>query len=126
MADFEIVEIEINHYSDNWGPFVFTIPAATSQTTNDGLIPFGSTLSAVTVRAFVGTIKNGADLSKYTEATDDLLDPDIPPVAESNLIRVHFNYPGVNYKGKRLTLVFESILSTGAKQAFFFNSVVVN
>jgi len=126
MADFEAIDIEINHYSDNWGPFIFHIPSATSQTANDGLIPYGSTLSSATVRAFVGIIKNGARLDAYTEVTAELIDTDTPPVVEANLIRVYFCYPGVEYKTKKITLVFESTLSTGAKQAFFHNSVVIN
>jgi len=126
MADFEAVNIDINHYSDNWGPFIFHIPSATSQEANDGLIPFGSTLVSANVRAFVGIIRTGAPLEDYTEVTAQLVDPDITPSVEPNLIRVYFCYPGVEYKGKQITIVFESILSTGAKQAFFFNSVVVN
>ncbi len=126
MADFEAIDIDINHYSDNWGPFIFHIPSATSQEANDGLIPFGSTLSSTNVRAFVGIIRTGAPLEDYLEVTDNLVDTDVPPVVEANLIRVYFCYPGVEFKGKQITIVFESILSTGAKQAFFFNSVIVN
>ncbi len=126
MADFEAIDIKINHYSDNWGPFIFHVPSATSQIANDGLIPFESTLSSVTVRAFVGIIKNGAILANYPEITTELIDSDVPPVTEANLIRIYFNYPGVTYKTKKITIVFESILNTGAKQAFFFNSVVIN
>jgi hypothetical protein len=126
MADFEVVDIEINHYSDNWGPFVFHVPSATSQTANDGLIPFSSVLSSVTVRAFVGVIKSGDLLSKYVEVTTLVIDQDIPTAIEDNLIKAYFTYPGASYKGKRLTIVFEAALDTGAEQAFFFNSVVVN
>ena len=126
MADFEAVNIDINHYSDNWGPFVFHMPSSTSQEANDGLIPFGSTIAAVNVRAFVGIVRVGAMLEDYVEVTTNLVDSDIPPVVEPNLIRVYFCYPGFEYKGKQITIVFECVLSSGAKQAFFFNSVVVN
>ena len=125
MSDFEAVDIEINHYSDNWGPFVFNVDSASSQTANDGLIPYGSILSSVTARAFVGIIKEGTPLSDYTEVTT-LFDADVPLAVTDNAIRATFVYPGAEYKGDRLTIVFEATLSTTAKQAFFFHSVVIN
>lgn len=126
MTDFEEVDIEINHFSDNWGPFVFNVDSASAQIANDGLIPFGSELNSATVRAFVGTINEGALLSEYTEITTELIDTDIPVAVTANTIMVYFKYPGVSYKGKRITIIFEVTLSTTAKQAFFFHSVVIN
>jgi len=126
MTDFEAVDITINDYSDNWGPFIFHMPSSSALDANDGLIPYGSVLQAVNVRAFVGIIRPGAPLASYPEITNDLIDTDVPVAVEPNLVRVHFCYPGSEYKGKQITLMFESTLSTGAKQAFFFNSVQVN
>jgi len=126
MADFDSVDIELNHYTDNWGPFIFYIPSATSQTSNDGLIPYGATLADATIRAFIGVVRSGTTLDDYTEITDNVIDTDVVPIVEADKIRVYFNYPGSQYKGKKITVVFECLLTTGAQQAFFFNSLVIN
>jgi hypothetical protein len=126
MADFDAYDITIGYFTDDWGPFAFNLPSATSETANDGVLPFGATITAATIRAFVGTLDAGDDLTAYVEVTDSLIDTDVALALGSNSIYVFFKYPGDAYRNKRITLVFEVTLSTGAKQAFYFHSVVIS
>ena len=124
MANFEAVELHINEYSDKWGPFIFHMPACTSATSNDGLLPYGTTLSACTVEAYVGVFSSGALLSSY-EAVTTLIETDPAVVVNAEDVQVCMQYPGDTYTGDKITLVFKCTLSNGAKQAFFFNSVLI-
>ena len=124
MEDFELAEIKVNAFSDEWGPFIFLIPAATAETANDGLIPFGTAISSATVRAFVGSISPGTDLTELTEITSTIIGP-TAPVVQANRVSVRFSYPTSLYGGKSVSLVFICVLDNGATQAFYFQSVSV-
>ncbi len=126
MADFDPATIEIGYYTDNWGPYSFRFPAATSLESNDGIIPYGTTITAVTVKGYEGNVSRKSDLSSETEITD-IIDADYPPTitgANSDTVTVRFFYPTAqNFKGQKATIVFELTLSNAAKKSFYFKYV---
>lgn len=117
--DFETdhVDIDLRYYSDDWGPFSFELSDA---------LPSGDTLSAVTVKAYLGQVKPTATLSQETDMSSEIIDPDYTPqVSDDTKVLVKFKYPASvsTYKGKKATLIFEITTAAGAKHAFYFHSV---
>jgi len=112
--------------SDNWGPHLWGFPACSSATANDGVIPFGTTINAVSVYAYIGNVKPKSDHSLFTEITADLIDPDyVPSVVDGLNISVRFKWPGDTYKGEKATLIFYLELSNLAEHPFYWQYVYI-
>lgn len=121
MADFTEQEIEVRYDTDLWGPYLFSFPACSSATANDGTIPFGATIQTVNVRAFIGNVKSSSNLASFATVTSALIDPSYTPIVVDNTdVSVKFQYPGNTYRNNKVTLIFELTLSTGAKHPFYF------
>lgn len=123
MEDFESVEINVNEFSVNWGPFIFLIPSATTETAEDGLIPFGTEIASTIVRAFIGSVSPGTDVDSLQEITTQLLDT--APVVEADKIRVRLTYPGDAFVGKNVTLAFICTLDDATEHAFYSQSISI-
>ena len=118
--------IIIRYYTDLWGPYLFKFPPCTSSTSNDGAIPYGTTISAVTVNAYSGKVKPSDDLATKTDISSVLIDPSYTPVVVNDTqVSVKFQYPGDSYKGTKATIIFELTLNTSAKHPFYFHYVVI-
>ena len=115
--DFDSHEnIKIRYYSDNWGPFSFDLTDA---------IPSGSTLTSVSVKAYLGKVRPADDLSSETEITSSVIDADYTPqIIDSVKVSVKFKY-SATYKDQKATIIFEVTTSTGAKHPIYFHSVDV-
>ena len=61
MIHFDL-EINVDGYEDKWGGYVLEFPICTSATANDGLLPYGTTISSVTMKAYEGKIDEKTDL----------------------------------------------------------------
>lgn len=124
MADFSEAEIEIGYYTDNWGPYAFRFPIASSETANDGVIPYGDVIASVNVRAFVGNISRRSTLANETEIpAGNLIDSDYTPqVLNGDTIKIKFVWPSA-YKGEKATLIFECTMASGGKRSFYFQYV---
>jgi len=126
MADFTQQSIEIRYNTDLWGPYKFAFPPCSTAALNDGVIPFGATISSVTVRAFVGNVKSSSDIDDFTEISANIIDPGYTPAVDGNTnVLVKFQYPGPTYDGNKVTLIFELTLSTSAVHPFFFQYLKV-
>ena len=125
MSDFELKDIEIRYFSDDWGPFSFNFPSSSSQSAEDGAIPFGDTIAGAAVKAYTGNVKPGMDLGDQEDLTSVLIDSTKPPVVSPNNIQVYFNYPGSTHTNKKATLIFELTLTSGAKHAFYYTYVKI-
>jgi len=129
MPDFPTKIIEIDQDTDLWGPYVFTFPIATSATANDGIIPYGDTLSSVTIKAYDGKVNRGDDLDDETalHGTDyTFIDDAYDAVVGDSTIRLKFAYPTDNtYSGDKATLVFVVTLTSGGTKAFYYHFVKV-
>ena len=116
MNDFSNEDIEIRYSSDQWGPFNFDF--------TDLLTVSTEIIASVTVRAFVGNVKPGSDLTAFTEITDDLIDADeVPVVVDDTTVDVVFEYPGSDYANQKATLIFEITTDNGREHPFFFQYV---
>lgn len=123
MAEFE-GSIELEYYTDLWGPYFFIFPVNTTATSNDGIIPYGDTITSVSVRAFIGNVKRKSDLDNFTEITTDMIDPEYTPeISAGNTVLVKLQYPGETHKGTKATLILEVDLASGGKKAFYFQYV---
>lgn len=120
MPDFDSEIIEIRYSTDLWGPYRFNFPICSSATAGDGAIPFGDTISAVTVKAYLGNVKPSSVLTDFTEITTSVIDPGYAPTFGNDYVVCKFQYPGDTYKGEKVTLIFELTLSSGAKHPFYF------
>lgn len=117
-AEFSI-DIEVGYYTDNWGPYSFNFPIATAVDSNDGLIPYGATITAVTVSTYQGNVNRKSTLADETEITG-LIDADhTPSISDGDTIAIRFAYPNVSFKGQKATIIFAVTLSTGAQKAFY-------
>jgi len=112
--------IEIRWDSNDWGPYTFDF---------EDSIPTGHTIATATVRAFQGKKKpldtfaspTGGGL---TDVTALLIDPDYTPAIIGNYqVAVKFKYPGDDYKGERMTLIFEITTDGAAKHPFYYHTV---
>ena len=123
MADFTQASIEVGYFTDLWGPYKFSLPIASSESANDGVIPYDDTIASATVRAFVGDVRRSSVLADETEISDDLIDPGYDPVSGDDYVKVKFQHPGEDYIGEKATLIFEVTLTSGGKKAFYFQYV---
>jgi hypothetical protein len=122
-AEFEGT-IEVGYNTDLWGPYGFKFPICSSETANDGMIPYGDTIASVNVRGFQGKVTRKSTLSEETEITN-LVDPDDAPEinVDKDKVSLKLQYPGVTYKGQKATLIFELTLTSGATKSFYFQYV---
>ena len=111
MSDFPTKIIEINSETDNWGPYKFSFPINSSEESGDGVLPFGSTVSDVTVTA---DVRGGGDITSL------VIDPDYPVTFGNSAAFVRFCYPGEAYSRKRIRLKFTLTLSNGGVNSFTF------
>lgn len=121
MADFTAQTIEIGYFTDNWGPYSFNFPLASAIDENDGIIPYGATITSVDVKAYQGNVTRKSTLADETEITG-LVDTDFTPSIDGtgDTVAVKFAYPGTSFKSQKATLIFELTLSNGAEKAFYF------
>lgn len=120
MADFSEELIEIRYDTDLW-PMIFSFPPASSATANDGAIPFGETITAVTVRTFLGNLQSKNTVSDFTELTT-LVDG-TPSIVNDTQVQVKFQFPSGGEESntnQKVTVVFELELASGAKHPYYF------
>ena len=125
MADFESSEISVRYFTDLWGVYRFQFPTCTSATANDGVIPFGDSISSVDVKAYIGNVGPKSDLGEFTAISASLIDPAYAPQVDGEFILVKFQYPGSWRAGEKCTLIFEITTSAAGKYPFFFKYVKI-
>lgn len=91
-------------------PYTFTFEAASSETANDGSIPYGTTISSIAVTAFDA---DGNDVTSEIVASSSLVTP---------VVAVSLQYPATTGDGK-YSLEILLTLSTGAVMEFDFTRV---
>lgn len=119
MAEF-IGTIELGYKTTSWGSYKFTFPICTTIDANDGLLPFGSSIASVVVRAFLGNITRKSVLDDETEIEGLVCIS--PTVRNENEVLLDLNYV-VAYKSQKVTLVFEVTLTSGSTRSFYFQYV---
>ena len=92
-------------------PYTFTFPVCSSATANDGIIPYGDSLSACTVKVYDA---DGNDV------TSEVLDASS---VAGNVVTVELNYPSTSGPGK-YKLTFEYTTTNGYSDQADFNRVV--
>lgn len=118
MPDFTYTEtIELRYYTDLWGVYTFEFEPG---------LPAGDPISAVTVDAYIGSVKSSSTLSSFATVSAKVVDPAYTPqIANDTQILCRLQYPGSEYKDNKITLVFNLTLTSGAKHPFFFPYVKV-
>lgn len=125
--EFPIGRIEVRKAfstgSDLWGPHRFEFQKCSAAQAKYGLLPFETSISNVTVKSYLGSVKPSSDLSDFTEITT-LIDPAYTPTIENeNQVLVKVQWPGDSYKGQTATLIFLIELNTGGTHPFFWERV---
>jgi hypothetical protein len=115
MSDFENVQIEIRYATSAWGPYLFDLSR---------MIPTGTSVSAVTVRAFSGLVRATDDIANFTEITALLVDPGA--VVVNSIVSQFFTYPGDLYKGTRATIIFEVTLDNAGVHPYYYPYLFIN
>lgn len=115
MKDFDMIDsIDIRYCTDKWGPFDVKM---------DKQLPPDTTITDVSIRAFVGEVTPSTDISELTDVAGMIIDP-----ARITKDRRQFSFM-VQYSealsGKDLTLIFEIEISTGGKHPFYYYGVRV-
>ena len=116
MIHFNI-DIQIDNYVDAWGHYVFKFPICSTAVTNDGVLPYDTTISSVNVKAYLGRIDEQTDLSTATEVTT-LIEAS-PQIQNDDEVAIYLQHPGATHVNKKIGLVFELILSEGQKKSFY-------
>lgn len=125
MPDFPVEQIAVNYHTDLWGAYAFEFPICSSVKANDGMIPFGDTISAMNVRAFIGLVEKENNPAGETEITSVLIDPSFAPFRDGNIVYIKLQHPGAAYNNQEATLVFEITLASGGTQSFYFHYVAI-
>ena len=99
MSDVIGFEVITLRPGDSAIPYSFEASPASSQSANDGAIPYGTSVSGAVVTCF----KNGVAVTDVIEGSD----------VSNNIIQVQLNYPDTN-KGGKYELRFALTLDTGA------------
>ena len=110
MPDFKEQGDIVVQPGDVTVPYAFSLPACTTVSSNDGAIPYGSTISTVVVTAHKadGTAATGLVASSSVAA---------------NVVTANLTYPSTEEGTYHLRIV--ATLSTGAKIEFDFNRIQV-
>ena len=116
MIHFNL-DIKLDNYADSWGHFLFNFPICSSNRTNDGILPYNSTIMAITVKAYIGRVDENTDISAATELTTMI--EATPSIQGDNEIILFLQHPGAAYNNKKASLVFELTLSGGQKKSFY-------
>ncbi len=112
--------ISVNYHNDDWGDYLVSFPICSSATANDGVIPFGAVITAVTMEAYLGKVKARDGLSGETQITG-LIDSDdtTPYVQNDNEIGFTLAHPGATYENQKATLIFKLTITGGGTKAFY-------
>jgi len=108
MADVEGNEIIVLRPGDSAKPYEFYAKPCTSQSSNDGAIPYGTSVSDVAVKAY----KKGVESTEIIEASS----------VSNNIVQVQLNYPDDDESGK-YQLRFDLTLDTGAVISLRYDEV---
>jgi len=122
--DFLGASIELRAGMDNWGPYKFLFPQATSAG-NDGTLPQGDNIQSAVVKAYVGEIIPTSDLTAVVDISSYVVDEDYTIQTSTDYVLCKFKYPGIGYKGASMTLAFELTLASGAKNTYYFFPVKI-
>lgn len=113
--------INVAPFADEWGDFSFKFPICSASDTNDGVLPYGTKIDTVVVKAYEGDINNSVDIPDATEVID-LIEAN-PIVSGKDIVLMKFQWPAT-FTGDA-TLYFEVTLDSGAKQGFLFRKIIV-
>jgi len=111
MSDFEGTDIIQLQPSDKDIDFLFELPKCTGVTANDGALPYGSTITDATVKAYD---------ESGTEKTAELV---VSTGIDGQYINVRLQYPTSG--NGRYTLTFIITINTGGIFEFVFTRVYV-
>lgn len=115
--DFAKFKIEVRYAAVDYGPFTFDFEDA---------LPTGTTISAVTLKSFLGKLDQNDDLGDETETTSELVDAVKTAVSGNYGVAAYFNYPSTTTnQNADHTLVFELTLSNGAEHCYYGQRVYV-
>lgn len=110
-------KIELRYYSDNLGPYSFDFARS---------LPTGDTISAVSVKAYLGNVTPDSVLADQTDISDEVIDPGYTPqVVDDTSVSLRLKYPTTDYKGESGTLVFELQTAAGMEHPYYFNGLEI-
>ncbi len=113
MSDFSGTSTIVINPTDDTVPYSFAFTPCTSTTANDGAIPYGTSVSSATVKAY----KRGTNADVTTEMV-------VSSSELSNVVTANLQYPATSKSGMYY-LTFTLTLDTGATMEFDFNRVKV-
>lgn len=108
--------IEIGTNTDNWGPKNINLSKN---------MPSGDSVDSFTIAAYAEVdgvlVDEGEDLSNYRDIESLIIDDDVALANSSTTLNFHLKYPGDEYRGKKIALVFDVTFTTndGVFQYFF-------
>jgi hypothetical protein len=102
--DFDVASIEINAGTQAWGPYRFNFQGALPDATGDPI-------QSAQVKSYLNGVETTAQLIQFSPL-------------ESPVVKIWFNYPGVDLHGKH-TLVFSLTAQKGGVNGFEFGHVDV-
>ena len=112
-VDF-VGEINLRPVTDDWGPF---------QADFSGGLPSGETISAVSIRAYVGRIFPGQNRTGLTDIALDVIESGSISIGELTVnwtMQLPVDSP---YRNSFITMVFEITTSNNRQYPFYFHGV---
>lgn len=110
--------VNVKYNTDLW-PFKYEFSVDSAIGANDGCLPHGAVITAVTMKAYLGNVDDNSDLSTETDITSDFIDPSYAPTPVDNIVQFKVQYPGEEHKGLFVSLLFEITISPTATNVYF-------
>ena len=122
MKHFDL-KIKIDSFTDLWGKHTLVFPVCSSETANDGLLPFGAVIASATLKVYSGYIDEKTDISTAT-LVPDIIDG-TPIVVSPNKVTFFVQHPGATYANIKATLIVEITLTDGGKNTFYGEGIYI-
>ena len=104
MKHFEL-GIRLDNFTDLWGKHTLVFPVCSSETANDGLLPYGAIISTAVLKVYSGNIDEKTDIDSAT-LVENIIDG-TPVVVLPNKVTFFIQHPGEDYENIKATLIAE-------------------
>jgi hypothetical protein len=118
MIHFNL-KIRLDTFTSLWGTHRLKFPICTSVIANDGLLPYGSFISGVTLTTYLGRVDESTNISTATPVVG-IIDG-IPAIVGTDIVSFAVKHPGNTsaWLNKSASLVIQLTLNGGQKTTFY-------
>ena len=122
MKHFDL-EIKLDGLTDLWGKYTLVFPVCSTESSNDGLLPYNSEIKEVNLKVYIGSVDEKTNINDSVLIQGIISDN--PKVVSPNLVTFFLKHPGENYSNIKATLVIEITLMNEGKKTFYGSFIYI-